>query len=175
MILYLPYLLNPQFKYEILTKFKFSQDINARLKSIPQTNRGSNLERANLWGEAFRIIKDYPLTGCGLNNYSIVARNYKSFEGGVIYPHNSFLQKTAEIGILGLLAFLFVLFRFFKIGIMHLNKKRNYLVLGLLGGILAFLVHAFFDTHLYSLQLVVLFWFMLGLTIAVIKLEPKEG
>jgi len=34
-------------------------------------------------------------------------------------------------------------------------------------------VHAFFDNHLYALQLVVLFWFMLGLTVAVIKMENK--
>ncbi len=169
--LLLPHFLNPQIKYEILTKFKFSQKINVRVKSIPQTSRGSNLERIRLWKEALKIIRDYPATGCGLNNYSIVARNYKSFEGGGVYPHNSFLQKAAETGIFGLLAFLFVLFSFFKSGIQHLNQKRDYLVLGLLAGITAFLIQSFFDTNLYALQLVVLFWYMLGLTVAVIKIE----
>ncbi len=170
----LPRFLSAQARYEILTKFKFSQNINLRVKSIPQISKGSNLDRIRLWKEALRIIKAYPVTGCGLNNYSIVAKNYKSFEGGGIYPHNSFLQKAAETGIFGLFAFLFVLFSFFKIGIAHLNKNKNYLVLGLLAGILAFLVQSFFDTNLYALQLVVLFWYMLGLTIAVIKLERKE-
>ncbi len=172
LLMLLIHFLNPQLKYEILTKFKFSQNLNVRVKSIPQISKGSNLERIRLWKEALGIIRDYPLTGCGLNNYSIVAKNYKSFEGGGIYPHNSFLQKTAETGIFGLLAFLFVLFSFFKMGIVYLNKNKNYLVLGLLAGILAFLVQAFFDTHLYSLQLVVLFWYMLGLTVAVIKIFP---
>lgn len=166
--------LNPQIKYEILTKFKFSQNLNLRIKSIPQISQGSNLERIRLWKEALRIIRDYPITGCGLNNYSIVARDYKSFEGGGVYPHNSFLQKTAEIGIFGLLAFLFVLFIFFKTGIMYLKRKTNYLVLGLLTGIWAFLVQSFFDTNLYSLQMVVLFWYMLGLTITVIKLDLEN-
>jgi len=111
------------------------------------------------------------LTGCGLNTYSEVAKNYKSFEGGGIYPHNSYLQKAAEIGLLGIFAFIGILFIFFKTALRYLNQKRDFLVLGLLSGILAFLVHAFFDTHLYSLQLVVLFWYMLGLTIAVIKFK----
>jgi len=164
-------ILSPQVKYNILTKFKFSQDINIRIKSIPQMRSGSNLERARLWKESLRIIRDYPLVGCGLNNYSIVARNYKSFEGGGVYPHNSFLQKTAETGIFGLMAFLFVLFSYFKAGFCYLNKKMNYLVLCLLSGIIAFLVQSFFDTNLYSLQMVILFWYMLGFTIAVIRLD----
>ncbi|MDD5109045.1 MAG: O-antigen ligase family protein [Candidatus Omnitrophica bacterium] len=174
LLIFLPHILNPQLKYEILTKFKFSQTLNNRVKSIPQITTGSNLERVMLWKEALKIIRDYPITGCGLNNYSIVARHYKSFEGGGVYPHNSFLQKTAEIGIVGLLAFLFLLFSFFKIGVMHLKKKKNYLVLGFLAGILAFSVQSFFDTNLYSLQMVVLFWYILGLTIAVIKLDSSK-
>lgn len=171
--LFLPYFLSPQLKYNILTKLKIEQGIKSRLKSIPQMSQGSNLERIRLWKESLRIIKDYPLVGCGLNNYSIVGRNYKSFDYGGTYPHNSYLQKAAEIGIFGLSAFLFVLFSFFKIGILYLNKNKNYLVLGLLAGILAFLIQAFFDTHFYTLQLIVLFWYMVGLTVTIIKLEPE--
>lgn len=171
LILILPQSLKVELKEFIRSKIGFSQVINNRMKTITQVNVGSNLERIMLWKESLKIIQDYPITGCGLNNYSIVARNYKSFEGGGVYPHNSFLQKTAETGIFGLLAFIFVLFSFFKSGIMYLEKRRNYLVLGLLTGILAFLVQSFFDTNLYSLQMVVLFWYMLGLTIVVIKLD----
>jgi len=140
-ILFLPSFLSPQFKYDILTKLKLGQGIHSRIKSIPQITQGSNFERIRLWKESLRIIKDYPLTGCGLNNYTVVARNYKSFAaGGGSYPHNSYLQKAAEIGMLGLLAFLFVLFSFFKTGILYLRKNMNYLALGLLAGILAFLI-----------------------------------
>jgi len=125
----------------------------------------------NLWKQSLLIIRDYPLLGSGLNTYSSVVKRYKFFEGGNMYPHNSFLQMASETGLAGLFAFLLVLLIFFKTGLQHLNQKKNPLALGLLAGILAYLVHSFFDTHLYSLQLVVLFWFMLGLTIAVIRLE----
>ena len=158
-------------KYYIWTNFKVSQSINARLKSAQQLNGDrSTFIRFMLWKESLRIIRDYPLTGCGLNTYSVVAKKYKSFELGGIYPHNSYLQKAAETGVFGLIAFLLFLFSFFCKGVRYFNQRKDYLVLGFLSAILAFLVHAFFDTHLYSLQLVVLFWYLLGLTMAVIKL-----
>lgn len=150
--------------------FKFGQTVGERIKTTINIKDGSNLIRLNLWHEALDIIEDFPVFGSGLNTYSVVARSYKITEGGGVYPHNSFIQKTAETGLFGLGVFLWVLYVFFKINLQYLNRKKDYLVLGLLSGILAFLIHAFFDTHLYSLQLVVLFWYMLGLTVAVIKL-----
>ena len=153
--------------------FRLSQTLNQRLGSVMKISEGSSLIRINLWQESLMIMKDYPLTGCGLNTYSKVAPHYKRFEGGGIYPHNSFLQMGAEIGLLGLFAFLWLLFVFFKEGFRFFRKTGNFIVLGLLSGISAFLVHAFFDTHLYSLQLVILFWFMLGLTVSIMNLEDN--
>jgi len=173
--LFLPRSIIFNIKDAIRVKFKFSQTISGRIETIPQVVRGSNLERIQLWKEALRITKDYPLTGCGLNTYSIVARDYKSFEGGGVYPHNSYLQMSAETGLLGLAAFLWFLFMFFKTGLHYFNRSKDTLVLGLLAGILAYSIHAFFDTHLYSLQLVVLFWYMVGLTVAAIKLNQSEN
>jgi len=168
--LILPQPIKSKIKYIVRTDFKVSGIINDRIKSSIDLNEYGVDIRLKLWKEARRIIEDYNFIGCGLNTYSIVARNYKSFEWGGIYPHNCYLQMTAEIGLFGLLSFLWVLFVFFKMGFRYLAQKNDFLVLGLLSGILAFLVHAFFDTHLYSLQLVVLFWYMLGLTMAVVKL-----
>lgn len=171
-ILLLPHSVVTNVKYYIWVNFAFSRPINNRLKTMSQMNDGSSpFVRIMLWKESLRIVRDYPLTGCGLNTYSKVAKNYKSFKWGGVYAHNSYLQKAAETGLPGILAFLFVLYSFFRMGLRYLNQKKDYLALGFLSGILAFLVHAFFDTHFYSLQLVVLFWFMLGLTVAVIKLE----
>ena len=78
---------------------------------------------------------------------------------------------AAETGILGLFSFLWILVELFKLAIRTLKKKKDPLVLGLSAGILAFLVQSFFDTNLYALQMVVLFWFMLGFTVAVAKLD----
>ncbi|MEK7254556.1 MAG: hypothetical protein AAB316_07420 [Bacteroidota bacterium] len=65
-------------------------------------------------------------------------------------------QGFALLSFLGFIAFLFI------DAIKTFNKKENYLLVGVLSGIFAFLVHSFFDTGLYSLSLEVLFWFMAG-------------
>ncbi len=155
--------------------FRDCTTINNRLTE--KTNLGTDADsifvRLNLWQEASDIIKDRPIIGFGLNTYSSVAPKYRKYEWGGIYPHNSFLQMTAETGILGFFSFAWFMFNFFKVTIGHIKNHKNTMVLGLLAGIISFLFHSIFDNHLYALQLVVLFWFMLGLTIAVIKLERK--
>jgi hypothetical protein len=82
---------------------------------------------------------------------------------------------AAETGVMGVMAFFGFLLKFFQVGISQFKQKNNYLIPGLLLGISAFLIHAFFDTHLYSLQLAVFFWFMVGLTMAVTRLDIKEA
>jgi len=136
---------------------------------------GTSLKRLNLWKESVSIIEDFPVLGSGLNTYSVVARSYKVRGGGGEYPHNSFLQMAAETGIIGLISFIWMLTVMFRMGFRTLSREKNLLLLGILAGTLAFLIQSFFDTHLYSLQFVVLFWFMIGLTMAVIRLENNAS
>ncbi len=154
--------------------FKTGHTVIERLRSMVDMNYASNAHRLKLWKQALQVIRDFPLTGCGLNTYSYFVKKYPSFVGGSMYPHNSFLQMTAETGFVGLLMFLGLLIRFLVAGCAHIAQKNSYLVLGLVSGISAFLVQSFFDTNLYALQLVVLFWYMLGLTVATMKLEHAD-
>ena len=91
------------------------------------------------------------------------------------YAHNCFLQMAADTGVIGLGGFLYLLFVFFKSSISRAVKLKDkfykVFVLGLLAGILAFLMHSFFDTNLYSLPLAALFWFALGLSGAILKVN----
>jgi putative inorganic carbon (HCO3(-)) transporter len=151
------------------------QAVRDRIKSIAKMSWESSTTRVYLWNEALAIIKDHPLTGCGLNTYAKLAPRYKMSDTSGTYCHNSLLQKTAETGVFGLFAFLMVIVVFFRTGFQYLGQNKNPMVLGLLAGLLAFLVHSFFDNHFYALQLVVFFWFMMGLTMAVIRIESGQG
>jgi len=173
--LFLPQPMKAKIKTISQFNFKCKWAIGERIKSIFNMKQSSNAERFRLWKYSSRITRDYLLTGCGLNTYSVVIPHYTDPKDASIYAHNCFFQMAAETGLLGLFAFLWVLFRFFKMGFKNLNRTMNPLVLGLLTGILAFLVQSFFDVNLYALQLVVLFWFMLGLAVAVIKLDNDAG
>jgi len=63
---------------------------------------GDNNNRLRYWKRATDVIKDYPYFGCGLNSYALVEGRYSDNWGFGGYPHNSYLQMTAEIGFIGL-------------------------------------------------------------------------
>lgn len=131
-----------------------------------------DMDRFKVWQTAFAMIKDHPILGQGIGTFMA---NFRKYMPNLIiqYAHNCFLQIWAETGIFSLLSFLGFLVLLFSEWIKAFNKNHNLLILGLLCGIFGFLVHSFFDTDLYSLQLSVLFWFTVGLTTAVAKLEKK--
>jgi hypothetical protein len=64
---------------------------------------------------------------------------------------------TAEMGIVGLAAFIWMIIRLFKTSLRNIRiiKDRFYsnVLIGLLAVMLAFLVHSFFDENFYALQL----------------------
>lgn len=148
--------------------FTVSQPIKDRIASIMQI-KGSSLFRIQLWEESLSMIKDFPLFGVGLNTYTEAGRIYKKAGGG-FYPHNSYLQMAAEIGIIGLCAFLLIILKLFMYGFGILRSTNDKLLLGLFLAIVAFLTQSFFDVNLYALQLATLFWFILGLSMARINM-----
>ena len=133
-----------------------------RLFTLAEGFDAAGYRRLN-WQEALSIIEDYPILGTGPNTYSKIGPYYKLRKGGGIYPHNCYLHMTAELGLPGFGAFLWIIGRFFVLGIKAVKRDGNPLLLGIMAGLLAFLIHSFFNTNLYALQLVALFWFLLGL------------
>ncbi|HQP10380.1 MAG TPA: O-antigen ligase family protein [Candidatus Omnitrophota bacterium] len=126
--------------------------------------------RLNVWQDTLKMIKDRPVFGHGINTYMMVFEAYRrDFGSNPTYAHNCYLQLAAEVGIAGLLGFLWILgalfHRFFGVWFSPQGHNKNDLILsaGLLSGIISFLVHSFFDTNFYSLQLSVYFWVIAGM------------
>jgi len=151
--------------YPRLTKER--NPINDKLSFLYENNR------LNYWKRASDIIKDYPLFGCGLNTYALVVEGYSVGWGG--YPHNSYLQMAAETGLVGIAAFLWILFVLFRDSLRALRRMKiqnnKMLFVGFLMGLLGFLIHSFFDTNFYSVQLGSLMWIVMGVIIALQKIE----
>ncbi|MCD4781645.1 MAG: O-antigen ligase family protein [Candidatus Omnitrophica bacterium] len=130
------------------------------------------------WDEAIRIVRDYPLLGVGLNAYSKVGPAYKTnLHGSGGYPHNCYLQTAAEIGILGCLVFLWMMWRLIKSSIRFIRNSNHLtdanLQLGIIAGLIGLWVHSFFDTSFYNIKLNSLMWLMMGFAIAVQKLHTE--
>lgn len=152
--------------------FALPNHLKGRIISVV-TIKNSSLFRIYLWKESLNIIADFPLFGVGLNTYAKIAPYYSKGEGGY-YAHNSYLQMTSEIGMLGLLSFLTINARLLAIGIRTYIQTHDFLVLCLCCSVLAFLTQSFFDVNFYALQLATLFWFVMGLTMARINLLTDQ-
>lgn len=121
--------------------------------------------RFEYWNTALKVIKQYPWFGCGYNAY--IQTLQKLGLEPIEYPHNSIVHITAELGILGLLAFIWFFVALFTQGLRVLKTIASHREIFLLGtgiffGLLAWFVHSLFDTPWESLQLNILWWFLIG-------------
>ena len=82
---------------------------------------------------------------------------------------------TAEIGILGLFAFLWFITKLLRLGMATFLKSKDSILLGLMGAVVAFLTHSLFDVNMFALKLAALFWVTLGLTTARINMLAQEN
>ncbi|MBU0468230.1 MAG: O-antigen ligase family protein [Candidatus Omnitrophica bacterium] len=150
---------------------------------VPEKNKTEEEKRSELltmgmgrigfWKEALTSISRKPILGTGVNTYSKEAQKRGNWTG--YYAHNCYLQMAAEIGLVGLASFLWMLFVLFKRACdKSISIKDRYLLIlfqGALSGLVGFLVHAFFDTGFYSLQLNTLFWVFLGLVVSIMQVD----
>jgi len=136
------------------------------------------------------MIKDHPILGSGIGTYKYNTLRYqaKFFEQGdnrSIYPygfadkaHNEYLQLWAELGTIGLAIFFWLIITYFNFGIRYLKREKDEqkqgAIIGLMGGVVAFLVDSFFWFPLHLTTNVSLLWLFIGLTMVMV-LEKKEG
>lgn len=131
-------------------------------------------DRFLVWKTAFKMIKENPFLGKGVGTFMDYFHAYVK-DKVVQYAHNCFLQIWAETGIFSLISFLSFLGFLLWGAIAAFRKNRNLIILGIAAGLSGFLVHSFFDTHFYSLQLSVLFWTMAGVLQALVNIETTNN
>jgi O-antigen ligase len=123
---------------------------------------GGDGERFLYWATALRMINDHPYFGIGVGTFMANYYNYKS-STFISYAHNCYLQIWAETGIFSLISFLAFLCALIYFGFKKYFHSSDFLLLGLLIGIVGFAIHMVFEVHLYSVQLAVLFWVWAGM------------
>jgi O-antigen ligase/Tfp pilus assembly protein PilF len=129
------------------------------------------------WNSALNLIVKSPFIGHGLNAYTPAAvANNLSWQG---YPHNCYLQIAAETGLFGLVAFLWIFIRLFRVVFQRSGQIQDFFsrdaILGVSAALAGFLVHSFFDTAMYSVQLSSLMWILMGIIIAIDRVESKSS
>ena len=131
---------------------------------------GGDTDRFRYWSAAFKMINEHPFFGKGVGTFMANFSKYLPTTN-ISYAHNCYFQIWAETGIFALISFMIFIVSLIYLGIRKFLASRDFLLLGLLSGAAGFLVHSFFDTNLYSLQLAYLFWVWAGLI--VVRLYTK--
>ncbi|MCL2485313.1 MAG: O-antigen ligase family protein [Endomicrobia bacterium] len=128
-----------------------------------------------LWQTAADIIKSNPIFGVGLGNYENVSLFYSTTENfDVSSAGNMFLQLIAETGIIGFTLFLCIVFVFFYFIIKKLkNTEEKVLPFNVLIAVCAVLMFNFFETSLFYLTNLVVFFILLAYPLDVIDLKPR--
>lgn len=73
---------------------------------------GSLFTRERVWVATIHMLRDHPVFGAGINAYQSVMAPYRASDPNQVpepYPHNIVLTSWTELGVLGVLAFLWIL------------------------------------------------------------------
>jgi O-antigen ligase len=129
-------------------------------------NTNTLLMRFDYWSVGWRMIKDHPLTGVGLDNYENAYGHYQ--QPGEFFSkeaHNDYLQAFCETGVFGGLLFtgFWIYFVLWGARIIQSAKEDRWLLVGLYGSVLAFLVHQMLDFSFQNPNLSAITFLMAGL------------
>jgi len=161
--------------------------IKSRISITQLTQSYSINTRIANWKFTTLMIKDHPLLGSGIGTYKYNSLRYQAKfldqgQNRSFYPsgfadkaHNEYLQLWAELGIVGLGIFIWLIISYFNYGLRFIKKEKDYyrqgIIIGLMGAVVAVLVDGIFGFPLHLPATIVLFWLALALTFVMIKSE----
>ena len=134
------------------------------------------------WRSTLSMIAEHPF-GVGLANYEMAYPPYRSPEEHRItgrfkkveHAHNEYLQTTAELGVYGTVAFLFLIVSFFRAGASAARNARaredRLMLQAIVVGQLAVLVHSLFSFPLHLPVTLMMFWVYCGFVAAPIRIK----
>jgi putative inorganic carbon (HCO3(-)) transporter len=145
---------------------------------LTSDDAGSAASRIPLMRGALAIVRDYPIFGSGLNNYqyTIIPYDVSGLLTDMRYSpvvHNLFLLLAAETGLLGLIAFLWLLAALVSRGFSFSFRAQSppILAAAVVAGLLASEIHVIVENSVAvglagDAQMYIEFWFLAGLLLA---------
>lgn len=148
---------------------------SARFARVLDFTSGTNFFRIRVWQSAINLIHDHPLTGVGLDQFLYAFRGHYILpdawqEPNLSHPHNFLLDFWVRLGILGVVIFAILQWRFWQ-QIRDLYHRLQpgaalpyALVIGTAGSMVNLLAHGLIDNSVYVQDLAFVFVFLLALS-----------
>jgi O-antigen ligase len=149
--------------------------------SLPERllNPDSGLMRFRIWNASLRMALDHPLTGVGLDQflnqwqdkYVPPLTEAQAAEKWTAHPHNIVLDWWLNLGIIGLVLLVWLLWRYYREAIALVKWASSSLIrdpltwaiaLGLLALVTDMLVHGLVDNSYFLMDLAFIFWMCCG-------------
>lgn len=147
---------------------------SARFQSI--YNVQTNQDRLTLWSAALNIFRDHPVVGAGPGSFLYLGESYIAPDRYRQHatPHNVVLNIASDMGLAGLLAFLWLLGRAGQAAL-YLWRRGGAFYVGLVAAVASIFVNDLFGQGFYTTQTGTVMWFGLGLLAAFYEMERASA
>jgi O-antigen ligase len=145
---------------------------------------GSRLVRIVTAQTALNILQSHPILGVGANNYLEISSSYVELPStsglsaiAAALVHNILLLYGAELGLLGLASSVVLVLSIVRLGHQITRQGDSFLTslsVGILAGIIALIAHGMWDWLFRYDPVYTLFWFSVGLLVALAKILRRE-
>lgn len=129
--------------------------------------KSSQSGRISRWFEAYDQMRNDPLFGAGLGHFggAVAKRSYNT-----IYVDNYYMKTLAEMGLVGLIMFVWLILKTLKEGYYAMKKLASpglrFMAAGMLAGLLAIVIHNAVENIFEIPYLNTYFWLVAGLLAA---------
>jgi putative inorganic carbon (HCO3(-)) transporter len=123
--------------------------------------------RAAIFTATLGIIAAHPIFGVGLGGYVYNLHGFPE-----IYPHDVYMTFWVELGLLGLLAFLYIFVRLGVSAWRSLSPASGFekaLLWGVVGTVVTWAVHGIVDSPYWKNDMAVEFWLVVAIAVAVTR------
>ena len=164
-----------------LTGYSLLDSITGRFASIGNLGDSSTLYRVYTWRGVGNMIRDHLLGGVGVGEIAfgeVYPLYALSGIETVMHSHSLYLEILAELGVVGLIVFLVCMFLFVQMCLGSLKKmpdqRMRVMVIAGLCGVLGTMIMGLADYIWYNYSVCFLFWAVIGLTAAYVRVGKEE-
>ncbi|HPG30059.1 MAG TPA: O-antigen ligase family protein, partial [bacterium] len=165
---------------------KFSPYFAMRMRTVFQTQFGTNRVRVIMWTGAARMFREKPLMGQGMGTFQLTfgpKRPWNYNRSGVshntMHSHNEYMEWFSETGLVGITLFWWIIVSYF-IFVIHMfirvkNKTFRNMQIGLMCSTLGFLVENIMSVNYRWTGPALNAWFVMGLSTALCFAVKNEA